>query len=177
MTQPKAAASLPPPRDSAQPYRICVVCLGNICRSPMGERVLAAEVAEAGLAARVVVESAGTGDWHVGNAMDNRARSELGRRGHDGDGHEARQIQPDWLDDYDLLLAVDRSSLARLTAMARGRQALGGRIRLLRDFDAAAPDGAEVPDPYYGEQEDFAEVFDLVDAAAKGLVGHLADLL
>jgi protein-tyrosine phosphatase len=178
MTHPKAAsASLPPPRDPARPYRICVVCLGNICRSPMGERVLAAEVAEAGLAGKVVVDSAGTGDWHIGQAMDHRARAELARRGHCGEAHEARQIQPDWLDDYDLLLAMDRSNLAGLRAMARGRPELAGRIALLRAFDPAAPDSAEVPDPYYGGPEDYAEVFDLVDAAAKGLVGHLVHLL
>jgi len=178
MTESKAAsASPPPPRDPAQPYRICVVCLGNICRSPMGERVLAAEVAEAGLAGQVVVDSAGTGDWHIGEAMDDRARAELARRGHDGDGHQARQIQPDWLDDYDLLLAMDRSNLAGLRAMASGRPELAGRIALLRAFDPDAPDGAQVPDPYYGGPEDYAEVFDLVDAAAKGLVAQLADLL
>jgi protein-tyrosine phosphatase len=178
MTHPKAAAaSLPEPRDPDQPYRICVVCLGNICRSPMGERVLAAEVVEAGLAGQVVVESAGTGDWHIGEAMDSRARAELARRGHGGDGHEARQIQPDWLDDYDLLLAMDSSNLDGLRAMASGRPELAGRIALLRAFDPDAPDGAEVPDPYYGGPEDYAEVFDLVDAAAKSLVGQLADLL
>jgi protein-tyrosine phosphatase len=170
-------ASLPPPRDPRQPYRICVVCLGNICRSPMGERVLAAELAQAGLAGKVVVDSAGTGDWHLGEPMDARARAELARRGHDGDGHEARQIQPDWLDDYDLLLAMDRSNLANLRAMARGRPDLAGRIALLRAFDPDAPRDAEVPDPYYGDPEDYAEVFDLVDAAAKSLVDHLADLL
>ncbi|HEY7325409.1 MAG TPA: low molecular weight protein-tyrosine-phosphatase [Streptosporangiaceae bacterium] len=177
MTQPEAAsASLPPPRDPAGPYRICVVCLGNICRSPMGERVLAAEVAAAGLAGRVVVDSAGTGDWHLGEPMDHRARTELGRRGLAGDGHEARQIQPDWLDDYDLLLAMDRSNLAALRTMARGRRELAGRIAMLRSFDPAATAGAEVPDPYYGGPENYAEVFDLVDAAAKGLVSHLAGL-
>ena len=178
MTRPKAPfASLPPPRDPGKPYRICVVCLGNICRSPMGERVLAAEVAGAGLTGKVVIDSAGTGDWHIGEAMDHRARAELARRGHDGDGHEARQIQPDWLDDYDLLLAMDVSNFAGLRAMARGRPELAGRIALLRAFDPAAPDGAEVPDPYYGGPEDYAEVFDMVDAAAKGLVGHLSGLL
>jgi low molecular weight protein-tyrosine phosphatase len=178
MTHPKAAsASLPPPRDPATPYRICVVCLGNICRSPMGERVLAAEATAAGLAGKVVVDSAGTGDWHIGEAMDHRARAELARRGHAGDGHEARQIQPDWLDGYDLVLAMDRSNLAALRAMARGRPELAGRIAMLRAFDPAAPDGAEVPDPYYGGPEDYADVYDLVDAAAKGLVSHLAALL
>jgi protein-tyrosine phosphatase len=177
MTHPKtASASLPPPRDPANPYRICVVCLGNICRSPMGERVLAGEIAEAGLAGKVVVDSAGTGDWHIGDAMDHRARAELARRGLGGDGHEARQIQPDWLDEYDLLLAMDRSNLAGLRAMARGRPELSGRIALLRAFDPAAQGGAEVPDPYYGGPEHYAEVFDLIDAAAKGLVSQLSDL-
>jgi protein-tyrosine phosphatase len=178
MTHPQAAsASLPPPRDAARPYRICVVCLGNICRSPMGERVLAAEIAEAGLAGKVVVDSAGTGDWHLGEEMDYRARAELARRGHDGAGHESRQIQPDWLGEYDLLLAMDRSNLTELRAMASGMPELAGRIALLRAFDPDAPAGAEVPDPYYGDPEDYAEVFDLVDAAAKGLVDHLAGLL
>ncbi|MGH3301956.1 MAG: low molecular weight protein-tyrosine-phosphatase [Streptosporangiaceae bacterium] len=173
----RAAASPPPPRDPGQPYRICIVCLGNICRSPMAERVLAAQLDRAGLAGLVVVDSAGTGDWHVGKAMDYRARAELARRGHDPTGHKARQLQPDWLDGYDLLLATDRSNLARLRAMARGKPGLADRIMLLRAFDPAAADDAEVPDPYGGGPEDFAEVFDLVDAAAKGLVSHLSDML
>ena len=143
----------------------------------MAERVLAAELAGAGLAGRVLVESAGTGDWHLGEAMDSRARAELTRRGRDGSGHEARQIQPAWLDDYDLLLAMDRSNLAGLRKMARGRPDLAGRIVLMRAFDPAAPDGAEVPDPYYGGPDDYAEVFDLVDAAARGLVSQLSDLV
>jgi protein-tyrosine phosphatase len=173
----ESAASPPPPRDPSQPYRICVVCLGNICRSPMAERVLAAQLDVAGLAGRVVVDSAGTGDWHVGEAMDARARAELSRRGHDAGGHEARQLQPDWLDDYDLLLAMDRSNLAGVTDLAAGKPGLAGRIMLLRAFDPAAAAGAEVPDPYYGGADDYAEVFELVDAAAKGLVSRLSMVL
>ena len=173
----ESAASPPPPRDPSQPYRICVVCLGNICRSPMAERVLAAQLDLAGLAGRVVVDSAGTGDWHVGAPMDARARAELSRRGHDAGEHEARQIQPDWLDDYDLLLAMDRSNVDGVTALAAGKPGVVGRIRLLRAFDPAAADGAEVPDPYYGRADDYAEVFDLVDAAVKGLVSRLSELL
>jgi protein-tyrosine phosphatase len=173
----ESAASPPPPRDPSQPYRICVVCLGNICRSPMAERVLAAQLDRAGLAGRVVVDSAGTGDWHVGAPMDPRARAELSRRGHDAGRHEARKIQPDWLDDYDLLLAMDRSNLAGVTALAAGKPGVAGRVMLLRAFDPAAADGAEVPDPYYGGAEDYAEVFDLVDAAVKGLVSRLSELL
>jgi protein-tyrosine phosphatase len=173
----ESAASPPPPRDPSQPYRICVVCLGNICRSPMAERVLAAQLDVAGLAGRVVVDSAGTGDWHVGEAMDARARAELSRRGHDAGGHEARQLQPDWLDDYDLLLAMDRSNLAGVTDLAAGKPGLAGRIMLLRAFDPAAAAGAEVPDPYYGGADDYADVFELVDAAAKGLVSRLSMVL
>jgi len=141
----------------------------------MAERVLAAELDRAGLAGRVVVDSAGTGNWHVGRPMDERARAELARRGHDPNGHRARQIQPDWLDGYDLLLAIDGFNLVRLRAMARGKPGLADRIMLLRAFDPAAAADAEVPDPYYGGPADFAEVFDLVDAAAKGLVSHLGD--
>jgi protein-tyrosine phosphatase len=173
----ESAASPPPPRDPALPYRICVVCLGNICRSPMAERLLTARLDRAGLRDRVIVDSAGTGDWHIGEPMDARARAELTRRGHDASGHEARQIQPDWLAGYDLLLAMDRSNLAGLSALAAGRPDVAGRIMLLRAFDPAADVRAEVPDPYYGGPDDYAEVFDLVDAAAKSLVSHLSDML
>jgi protein-tyrosine phosphatase len=173
----ESAASPPPPRDPGQPYRICVVCLGNICRSPMAERVLTAQLSRAGLAGRVLVDSAGTGDWHVGQPMDARASAELSRRGHDAGDHEARQVQPEWLDDYDLLLAMDRANLADVAALAAGQPGVAGRVMLLRAFDPAAADGAEVPDPYYGGPDDYAEVFDLVDAAAKGLVSRLSELL
>ncbi len=97
-TSSSAANALPEPRDPRRPYRICVVCLGNICRSPMAEVILRDELAAAGLGGKVDVDSAGTGDWHLGEAMDRRARAELSRRGYDGSRHEARQIQPSWLD-------------------------------------------------------------------------------
>src|SRR5216684_951834 len=79
MTSPPPAwpDTLPPPRDAARPYRICLVCLGNICRSQMAEAVLRAGLDRAGLAGAVVADSAGTGDWHVGGGMDRRARAEL----------------------------------------------------------------------------------------------------
>ena len=142
----------------------------------MAERVLTAELTRAGLSGLVVVDSAGTGDWHVGEAMDSRARAELIRRGHEADGHEARQIQPHWLDDYDLLLAMDRANLMTLRAMAGGRPGLADRIALMRAIDPAAAGDAEVPDPYYGGQEHYEAVFDLVEAAAKGLVAQFSDL-
>jgi protein-tyrosine phosphatase len=176
VTDSSDPATLPPPRDPNRPYRICVVCLGNICRSPMAEVVLRDELAAAGLAGKVDVESAGTGDWHVGEAMDAGASAELSRRGYDGSGHEARQIQPSWLADYDLLLAMDRSNLAGLQRMATGDSELAGRIRLLRSFDPAAPRQAEVPDPYNGGPEEYAQVFDLIEPAARNLAAQLEAL-
>jgi protein-tyrosine phosphatase len=140
----------------------------------MAERVLSAELDRAGLTDKVIVESAGTGDWHLGDAMDSRARAELTRRGYDGSGHKARQIERHWLTGYDLLLAMDHANLADLRRMAGNQADLADRIQLMRAFDPAAPAGAEVPDPYYGSPDDYAEVFELVEAAAKGLVGQLA---
>ncbi len=140
----------------------------------MAERVLAEELDKAGLTGRVTVDSAGTGDWHLGEAMDSRARTELSRRGYDGSGHTARQIRQQWLDRYDLLLAMDQANLASLRQLAGRDPGLGGRIQLMRSFDPAAADGAEVPDPYNGSPADYAEAFDLVAAAAKGLASQLA---
>lgn len=172
---------LPGPRDpgDARPYRILLVCLGNICRSPMAEVVLRDELEQAGLASQVAVESAGTGDWHLGGPMDDRARAELGRRGYDGSAHIARQIQPHWLGSYDLFIVMDRKNLASLRKMAEGNggRAAGlgdGRIQLMRAFDPAAGPGAEVPDPYDGGPKEYAEAFELVHAAARGLAGQLA---
>src|SRR2546423_4745135 len=97
------AAELPSPREPGSPYRICLVCLGNICRSPMAETILRAELDSAGLDGKVVVDSAGTGDWHIGDAMDPDARAALARRGYDGSPHRARQFEPSWLAGRDLV--------------------------------------------------------------------------
>src|SRR5450755_2384600 len=93
----RARITAPSPRNPFGKYRVCLVCLGNICRSPMAEVVVRAELERAGLAGKVEVDSAGTGDWHVGGPMDRRARAELARRGYDGTSHRARQIDASWL--------------------------------------------------------------------------------
>ena len=154
-----------------------MVCLGNICRSPMAETLIRAELATADLSGLVSVESAGTGDWHLGEPMDRGARSELARRGYDGSAHRARQIGPSWIDRFDLLIAMDSANLRAIERMAAGRPGLSGRIRLLRSFDPAAPPGAQVPDPYGGGSDEFAAVFDMIQAAARGLVIGLAAVL
>jgi protein-tyrosine phosphatase len=174
------AAGVPAPRSSQDRhdrYRICLVCLGNICRSPMAEVVLRDELDQAGLGDRVSVESAGTGDWHLGGPMDPRARTELSRRGYDGSRHVARQIKPHWLDRYDLLIVMDRENLATLRGWAADDQELAnGRIQMMRAFDPAAGSDDEVPDPYHGGPAEYEETFDLVHAAARGLAGQLAGL-
>ncbi|HEY3906791.1 MAG TPA: low molecular weight protein-tyrosine-phosphatase [Streptosporangiaceae bacterium] len=172
------ARLLPPaPRKLSKIYEICVVCLGNICRSPMAEVLLRAELARAGLDQRARVQSAGTGDWHLGEPMDRGARAELARHGLDGSAHRARQIGPEWLGRFDLLLATDRSNLRNLERMAVRQPDLDGRIRLLRSFDPQAPDGAEVPDPYGEGAAAFGQAYDLIEAAVRGLVGELTEML
>ena len=143
---------------------VAVVCLGNICRSPMAEVVLRERLDAAGLA-DVDLVSAGTGDWHVGERMDQRAAAALRRAGYDPDRHRARQWRPERAGDYDLVLAMDRSNL----------HDLGGptdRVRLFRDFD---PEGTgNVPDPYFGEDDGFADVLAIVERTADRLVEALA---
>ena len=146
----------------------------------MAEVVLRDELARAGLAAAVTVDSAGTGDWHLGERMHGPAEEELARRGYDGSAHRARQFQPSWLADYDLLVAMDRNNLASLRRMAPDAET-AGRVRLLRSFDPALatddPWEGEVPDPYGAAQEYYALALDLVQAGARGLASQLAELL
>lgn len=143
---------------------ICVVCTGNICRSPMGQNILRRALAEAGLAERVEVVSAGTSGWHVGHPADNRARTELLAHGY-SDAHVAAHIGPEHYR-ADLVLAMDSDHVRMLE---RKRQ-LRDRVRLLRSFDPAAGPHADVPDPYYGTQVDFAQTRILIEAAVPGVL-------
>jgi protein-tyrosine phosphatase len=185
----RARITAPAPRHPFSKYRVCLVCLGNICRSPMAEVVLRSELDRVGLAGRVEVDSAGTGDWHIGSPMDSRARAELALRGYDGSGHRARQFGPSWFGRYDLVAAMDSANLRDLRAMAPDHEA-ADRIRLFRSFDPALavrrghgdPDGhgeaePDVPDPYGGTAAEYALAFDLVQPAAAGLAVQLAGLL
>lgn len=152
-------------------YRVCLVCMGNICRSPMAEVVLRRTLEDRGLGGRVVVESAGTGGWHAGDPMDERALGILAEHGYDGAAHRARQFTEDWFDRYDLVLAMDRDNAANLRRLAPA----GVEVRLFRSFDPGAPGGAEVPDPYYGGREGFEEVLTMLETASEGVAKHIAD--
>jgi protein-tyrosine phosphatase len=160
---------------AAQPYRVCFVCSGNICRSPMAEAVLRRMVAEAGLADRVAVSSAGTGGWHVGDAADPRAVTALGRRGY-ALQHQARQWQPVDFADADMVVALDGGHYRQLVRMAPdpGERA---KVRRLRSFDPAGGDDLDVPDPYYGGAGGFEQVLDLVEAGCAGILDEIRSAL
>ena len=167
---------MPDAASAPAPYRITVVCLGNICRSPIGEAVLRARLADAGLSEQVVVDSAGTGDWHLGHPADPRTIAVLDEAGYPHD-HIARQIAPHWMDGIDLLLAMDEANYTDLVAMLPADG--GPQLRMMRSFDPALahlpepnPDLA-VPDPYYGGPEDYTEVLQMIEEAADGLVDDL----
>ena len=156
---------LPPSRRPGH-YRIDLVCLGNICRSPMAEVVLTERLAAAGLTDRVGVSSSGTGDWHVGNPMDRRAAATLTTAGYDASRHRARQY--DAAEEADLLLAMDAQNLADVVASSPDRS----RVMLFRDFDPRDP-GGDVPDPYYGGDSGFEEVLAMVERTAASIVAEL----
>lgn len=151
--------------------RICFVCLGNICRSPTAEGVMRALVTEAGLAGTIVIDSAGTGSWHIGEQPDPRTREAAARRGIELE-HLARQFTRADFDRFDLVLAMDRANLEVLERLAGARTRPA--VRLLRSFDPTAPEGAEVPDPYYaGGRAGFEEVLDQCERACAGLLAYV----
>ncbi len=161
------AAMLPEPGDPGT-YRVAVVCLGNICRSPMAHIVLSERVAEAGLADRVTVDSFGTGDWHVGGPMDHRAAATLTGEGYDPTRHRARQFTHRQADGFDLVLAMDRSNAEDLRALGVSPD----RLRLFRAFDPEGGPDAEVPDPYY-DDDGFGDVLAMVERTSARLVDAL----
>lgn len=154
------------------PYRIVFVCLGNICRSPMADVVMHRLVDDAGLADRVEIASAGTGDWHIGEAADPRTLEILTRHGYDGSTHRARQFTTADFDDYDLIVAMDDSNVAGLREIAPP----GGmdKVRLLLSYDETAP-VREVPDPWYGGEDGFATALALVQQGCRALLDEIAD--
>ena len=153
--------------------RICFVCLGNICRSPTAEGVMRTLVQNAQLGDRVVLDSAGTGGWHVGEPPDPRSQAAAFERGYDLSELRARQFRADDFDRFDLVLAMDRSNLRDLEWLAKARGGVQPDIRLLRSFDASAPPNAEVPDPYAGNSDGFERVLDICERACRGVLDHV----
>jgi protein-tyrosine phosphatase len=154
----------------AEETRLLVVCLGNICRSPIAEGVLRERIASSPLAGRVTLDSAGTGDWHIDQPPDRRAIAKAREHGIDIAGLRARQIVASDYHDFDWLLCADRSNLRTLQSLApRGCR---GQPALLLEWAGMAGE-LEIPDPYTGGSEHFEHVFQLLDKAAEGIVERL----
>jgi protein-tyrosine phosphatase len=151
--------------------KLCFVCLGNICRSPIGEGVMRHVLQGAGLADAVEVDSAGTAGYHAGELPDSRARA-AGRRFGIEVGGRARQFKRVDFERFDYVLAMDRSNFDDLLELAPS-DAARAKIHLLRSFDESSPSGASVPDPYYGDDEDFDDVVRICLAACAPLLERL----
>jgi len=156
---------------SGSPVRVCFVCLGNICRSPTAEGVFRHLVAEAGLVAHFEIDSAGTAGYHRGEPPDHRARAAGKRAGIVIDG-AARQFSARDFGRFDHVIAMDESNLGELRKLSRTPE-VAQKLRLLRSFDPAAPDGAPIPDPYYGDDAGFDHVLQLCRTACQHLLEEI----
>lgn len=152
-------------------FRVCFVCSGNICRSPLAAGVFAHLAAQAGRAEAFHIESAGLGAWHVGEPPDRRAQQTAQAHGVTLTGR-ARQLRGGDFQRFDLLLAVDEEVYGGLLARAPNA-AEQHKVRYLRGFDPQAGGDLEVPDPYYGDRADFERVYQLVERAGRGLLAAL----
>lgn len=155
---------------SDKPLAILFVCLGNICRSPTAEAVFRRRAADAGLADRFELDSAGTGDWHIGGAPDRRAREAASERGYSMQGLRARQVVAADFHQFDYILAMDDANLADLQVLDPG----DGRATLMRFLDVSKAGPNQVPDPYYGGEDGFDQVLDLVEQACDLWLARLA---
>jgi protein-tyrosine phosphatase len=158
----------------AETTSILFVCLGNICRSPTAQGMFEKQLAASGLVDHVRVDSAGTGEWHVGHPPDPRATEVAAEQGVELGSQRARQVTPADFEAFDRILAMDRANLADLQAMApEGSRA---RVELFLSY-ARHADVDEVPDPYYGGASGFSRVLDLINDASDGLIRDLRSRL
>ncbi|MFF2651629.1 low molecular weight protein-tyrosine-phosphatase [Streptomyces sp. NPDC058045] len=153
-------------------YRLCFVCTGNICRSPMAEQVFRTMLAEAGLDPLVSVDSAGTDGWHEGDAADPRTVAVLTGAGY-GTEHSARQFHASWFAELDLVIALDSGHLRKLRALAPTPED-AAKVRLLRSYDPCAGTDSDVPDPYYGGIGGFETCLKMVVAGCEGLLAEVS---
>ncbi len=159
------------------PLRVTAVCLGNICRSPIAEAVLRDRIERAGLSEKVVVDSAGTGDWHIGHDADPRSQAILAQNGYSLT-HSARQITSVWMAQLDIILVMDSINYVNVEALIR-QSGYEPELYMMRSFD---PDLAhlgklstelDVPDPYYDREDGFALVLEMIERAADAFVAGL----
>ncbi len=149
---------------------VLFVCLGNICRSPTAHAVFEKVVSDAHLSDKIIVDSAGTGDWHIGEPPDHRASSVASRRGYPLDHLRARQVVTADFDKFDYILAMDNENLRNLQLMAP--LGFSGHLGLFLAFDKGQQ-LEEVPDPYYGGPNGFDDVMDSIEKASSALLSHI----
>lgn len=150
--------------------RVLFVCMGNICRSPTAEGVFRQLVEQQGLAEKIIVDSAGTHDYHIGNPPDARSQAAAMHRGYDLSSLRARQVTVEDFTRFDYVLAMDDANLSLLQQQCPDQYR--SRLKLFLEF-AKDRELREVPDPYYGGAQGFAQVLDLVESAARGLLEHI----
>lgn len=150
--------------------RICFVCMGNICRSPTAQGVFANMLQREGLSEVVEVDSAGTHAYHVGEPPDRRARAAALKRKIDLGPQRARRVASEDFEDFDYIVAMDRSNQEDLMEIASPGQ--HDKIRLFLEYAAELPE-IDVPDPYYGGPQGFERVLDLIEVASQALIAEI----
>ena len=165
-----SAASQHPAQASPQ-VKVLMVCMGNICRSPLAQAVLEAKAHQAGMANTLIIDSAGTHAYHVGEAPDPRSLAVAKQHGYDCSGQRARHLSPADAETYDLLLVMDKRNLRDAKAILGS--AAEGKLQLLLDFSTDPLTETEVPDPYFGGDDGFTHVLRLVESGCDGLLAHL----
>lgn len=154
--------------------KILFVCLGNICRSPAAEGIFNQKIKERDLENFFVVDSAGTGNWHVGNLPDQRMRSTALSRGIELNSR-SRQIEENDLYEFDQILVMDKDNLNAVKTLTKDQNnPINSKIKLILNYSKNSQLD-EVPDPYYGGQNGFEKVIDLLDDAMDGLIDSLMD--
>lgn len=151
-------------------HSVLFVCLGNICRSPTAEGVFRQLLSNRNLQELFVVDSAGTGDWHIGNPPDRRAQNAAAERGIDISNLRARQVNDRDIHRFDYVIAMDRANRQELITLVG--QTHAHKVHLLLEFTDIAGFN-EVPDPYYGGERGFDQVLDLIEQASEGLLQHI----
>ena len=146
---------------------VLFVCTGNICRSPTAEAIFRKLVADAGMSQAIIVDSAGTHGYHIGEAPDLRAQESAAERGYDLSGLRARTVEPSDFERFDLIVAMDSEHFGILSRMAA--PAAAHKLKLMMSY-AMASEEKDVPDPYYGGPQDFERVLDMLEDAARGLL-------
>ena len=155
---------------SKRVVKVLFICTGNICRSPTAEGVFRHAVASAGLQKKILIDSAGTHDYHVGHPPDRRTQLAATQRGYDLAGLRARQVTGKDFVQFDYIVAMDLDNLSELRRLAPAQH--HGKLSLFMEYSSARR-GEEVPDPYYGGAQGFERVLDMAEDAAAGLLEHI----